>query len=119
MTAEKQTCEGKHNIPMGEDISPKKDGGVLKVICFVAVMYHYPYRSLIVGLICFVLCNIAQLILAVKVHCYHQSYFIFVFKPLSIIPKSVLVTLLTCTVTANRCVHNTNNYRMLLQILKK
>ncbi|XP_024911718.1 peptidyl-prolyl cis-trans isomerase FKBP4 [Cynoglossus semilaevis] len=32
MTAEKQTCEGKHNIPMGEDISPKKDGGVLKLV---------------------------------------------------------------------------------------
>lgn len=32
MTAEEQTSEGQHNIPMeGEDITPKKDGGVLKV----------------------------------------------------------------------------------------
>ena len=33
MTAEEQqTSEGQHSIPMeGEDITPKKDGGVLKV----------------------------------------------------------------------------------------
>lgn len=33
MTAEEQTSEGQHNIPMeGEDITPKKDGGVLKLV---------------------------------------------------------------------------------------
>ncbi|XP_042352227.1 peptidyl-prolyl cis-trans isomerase FKBP4 [Plectropomus leopardus] len=33
MTAEEQTSEGQHTIPMeGEDITPKKDGGVLKVV---------------------------------------------------------------------------------------
>jgi len=33
MTAEEQTSEGQHTIPMeGEDISPKKDGGVLKLV---------------------------------------------------------------------------------------
>lgn len=32
MTAEEQTSEGQHSIPMeGEDITPKKDGGILKV----------------------------------------------------------------------------------------
>ena len=32
MTAEEQTSEGQHSIPMeGEDITPKKDGGVVKV----------------------------------------------------------------------------------------
>lgn len=32
MTAEEQTSEGQHTIPMeGEDITSKKDGGVLKV----------------------------------------------------------------------------------------
>lgn len=33
MTAEDQASEGKHSIPMeGEDITPKKDGGVLKLV---------------------------------------------------------------------------------------
>ncbi|XP_018519420.1 LOW QUALITY PROTEIN: peptidyl-prolyl cis-trans isomerase FKBP4 [Lates calcarifer] len=33
MTAEEQTSEGQHTIPMeGEDITPKKDGGVLKLV---------------------------------------------------------------------------------------
>uniref|UniRef100_A0A3Q3G443 peptidylprolyl isomerase n=1 Tax=Labrus bergylta TaxID=56723 RepID=A0A3Q3G443_9LABR len=33
MTAEEQTGEGQHTIPMeGEDITPKKDGGVLKLV---------------------------------------------------------------------------------------
>lgn len=33
MTAEEQTSEGQHNIQMeGEDITPKKDGGVLKLV---------------------------------------------------------------------------------------
>ncbi|XP_077453405.1 peptidyl-prolyl cis-trans isomerase FKBP4 [Stigmatopora argus] len=33
MTAEEQTSEGHHAIPMeGEDITPKKDGGVLKLV---------------------------------------------------------------------------------------
>ncbi|XP_071783351.1 peptidyl-prolyl cis-trans isomerase FKBP4 [Centroberyx gerrardi] len=33
MTAEEQTSEGQHSIPMeGEDITPKKDGGVLKLV---------------------------------------------------------------------------------------
>ncbi|XP_069567214.1 peptidyl-prolyl cis-trans isomerase FKBP4 [Brachyistius frenatus] len=33
MTAEEQTSEGQHAIPMeGEDITPKRDGGVLKVV---------------------------------------------------------------------------------------
>uniref|UniRef100_G3PHY9 peptidylprolyl isomerase n=1 Tax=Gasterosteus aculeatus aculeatus TaxID=481459 RepID=G3PHY9_GASAC len=33
MTAEEQTSEGQHAIPMeGEDITPKKDGGVLKLV---------------------------------------------------------------------------------------
>ncbi|CAN9499258.1 unnamed protein product [Ophioblennius macclurei] len=33
MTAEEQTGEGQHAIPMeGEDITPKKDGGVLKLV---------------------------------------------------------------------------------------
>ncbi|KAM6960907.1 peptidyl-prolyl cis-trans isomerase FKBP4 [Aplochiton taeniatus] len=33
MTAEEQASEGKHSIPMeGEDITPKKDGGVLKLV---------------------------------------------------------------------------------------
>ncbi|KAM9377243.1 peptidyl-prolyl cis-trans isomerase FKBP4 [Pholidichthys leucotaenia] len=33
MTAEEQTSEGQHTIPIeGEDITPKKDGGVLKLI---------------------------------------------------------------------------------------
>ncbi|XP_061678000.1 peptidyl-prolyl cis-trans isomerase FKBP4 [Syngnathoides biaculeatus] len=33
MTAEEQTNEGHHTIPMeGEDITPKKDGGVLKLV---------------------------------------------------------------------------------------
>lgn len=37
MTAEEQTSEGQHSIPMeGEDITPKKDGGVLKV-CFFCI----------------------------------------------------------------------------------
>lgn len=32
MTAEEQKVDGQNTIPMeGEDISPKKDGGVLKV----------------------------------------------------------------------------------------
>lgn len=36
MTAEEQTSEGKHTVPMeGEDITPKRDGGVLKVNYFV------------------------------------------------------------------------------------
>lgn len=36
MTADEQTGEGQHSIPMeGEDITPKKDGGVLKVNVFV------------------------------------------------------------------------------------
>ena len=39
MTAEEQTSEGQHTIPMeGEDITPKKDGGVLKVSDFVLVL---------------------------------------------------------------------------------
>ncbi|XP_061138189.1 peptidyl-prolyl cis-trans isomerase FKBP4 [Syngnathus typhle] len=33
MTAEEQTAEGHHTIPMeGDDITPKKDGGVLKLV---------------------------------------------------------------------------------------
>ncbi|KAM9351791.1 peptidyl-prolyl cis-trans isomerase FKBP4 [Symphorus nematophorus] len=33
MTAEEQTSEGQHTFPMeGEDITPKKDGGVLKLV---------------------------------------------------------------------------------------
>ncbi|XP_037623516.1 peptidyl-prolyl cis-trans isomerase FKBP4 isoform X2 [Sebastes umbrosus] len=33
MTAEEQTSEGQHTIPMeGEDITPKRDGGVLKLV---------------------------------------------------------------------------------------
>ncbi|XP_019745925.1 peptidyl-prolyl cis-trans isomerase FKBP4-like [Hippocampus comes] len=33
MTAEEQTAEGHHAIPMeGDDITPKKDGGVLKLV---------------------------------------------------------------------------------------
>lgn len=33
MTAEEQTSEGQHTIPMeGEDITPKKDGGVFKLV---------------------------------------------------------------------------------------
>ncbi|XP_029289410.1 peptidyl-prolyl cis-trans isomerase FKBP4 [Cottoperca gobio] len=33
MTAEEQTSEGQHTIPMeGEDITPKKEGGVLKLV---------------------------------------------------------------------------------------
>ncbi|CAL8263565.1 unnamed protein product [Merluccius merluccius] len=33
MTVEEPTSEGQHNIPMeGEDITPKKDGGVLKLV---------------------------------------------------------------------------------------
>lgn len=33
MTAEEQTSEGQHTIPMeGDDITPKKDGGVLKLV---------------------------------------------------------------------------------------
>ncbi|KAM9755053.1 peptidyl-prolyl cis-trans isomerase FKBP4 [Menidia menidia] len=33
MTAEEQTSEGQHTIPMeGEDLTPKKDGGVLKLV---------------------------------------------------------------------------------------
>ncbi|XP_035520774.1 peptidyl-prolyl cis-trans isomerase FKBP4 [Morone saxatilis] len=33
MTAEEQTSEGQHTIPMeGEDVTPKKDGGVLKLV---------------------------------------------------------------------------------------
>ncbi|XP_031149233.1 peptidyl-prolyl cis-trans isomerase FKBP4 [Sander lucioperca] len=33
MTAEEQTGEGQHTIPMeGEDITPKKDGGILKLV---------------------------------------------------------------------------------------
>lgn len=36
MTADEQTGEGQHSIPMeGEDITPKQDGGVLKVNVFV------------------------------------------------------------------------------------
>lgn len=36
MTAEEQSNEGQHAIPLeGEDITPKKDGGVLKVNGFV------------------------------------------------------------------------------------
>lgn len=32
MTAEEQTSEVQHTVPLeGEDITPKKDGGVLKV----------------------------------------------------------------------------------------
>lgn len=32
MTAEEQTSEGQNTIPMeGEDITPKKDGGIFKV----------------------------------------------------------------------------------------
>lgn len=38
MTAEEQTSEGQHTVPMeGEDITPKKDGGVLKVKYSVSV----------------------------------------------------------------------------------
>ncbi|KAM9807908.1 peptidyl-prolyl cis-trans isomerase FKBP4 [Neosynchiropus ocellatus] len=32
MTAEEQTVEGQHNMMEGEDITPKKDGGVLKLL---------------------------------------------------------------------------------------
>lgn len=40
MTAEEQTSEGQHTIPMeGEDITPKKDGGVLKVNDNVLLVY--------------------------------------------------------------------------------
>lgn len=43
MTAEEQTSEGQHTIPMeGEDITPKKDGGVLKVNYSVLVLYINP-----------------------------------------------------------------------------
>ena len=39
MTAEEQTSEGQHTIQMeGEDITPKKDGGVLKVNDSVVVL---------------------------------------------------------------------------------
>jgi len=40
MTVEEPTGEGQHNTPMeGEDITPKKDGGVLKV--GATVINHY------------------------------------------------------------------------------
>lgn len=42
MTAEEQKVDGQNTIPMeGEDISPKKDGGILKVKfpCFAATLY--------------------------------------------------------------------------------
>lgn len=39
MTAEEQTSEGQHAIQMeGEDVTPKKDGGVLKV-CHSGLVY--------------------------------------------------------------------------------
>lgn len=39
MTAEELTSEGQHTIPMeGEDITPKKDGGVLKVTYIILVL---------------------------------------------------------------------------------
>lgn len=40
MTAEEQTSEGQHTIAMeGEDITPKKDGGVLKVNDYYGTTY--------------------------------------------------------------------------------
>ena len=43
MTAEEQTSEGQHSIPMeGEDITPKKDGGVLKVRYLFGGLYINP-----------------------------------------------------------------------------
>lgn len=40
MTAEELTSEGQHTIPMeGDDITPKKDGGVLKVIRCLVTLY--------------------------------------------------------------------------------
>lgn len=44
MTAEEQANEGQHTIPLeGEDITPKKDGGVLKVTGFGVIILTEAY----------------------------------------------------------------------------